>query len=376
MKIASIKTTPLLCRYKQLYHWAERVTASSTVVLIEIETEDGIVGVAETPVGSAAIPMLSTMHDVIPHLIGKSIFDGNRILWEQYQNSFGSQGPGDIERYYGRATSGIELALWDVIGKSFGQPVHAVLGGAVHEKIGYFGFVQGDTPEELATHAKDLVSQGHSVLYVKVGRGDGLDLQIVKAVRAAVPDARIRLDANEAWDTLQALRMLEKLKVFDIEWMEQPVPGAKGAEALLPLRHVGVPLAADQSVHSIEDVYEMCRSRAADVIVVGLHEIGGALRWKKAAAIAEAANVRINIHGVFETGITTVIANEVAATVPNLDDGNQIMWQLLEEDLIESPGLRPTNGFLPIGNKPGYGFELNRDAVARAAEAYRKAAAR
>ena len=106
--------------------------------------------------------------------------------------------------------------------------------------------------------------------------------------------------------------------------------------------------------------------------MLGLHETCGVLRFRKAAAIAEAAGVRICLHGVFETGITTCAANQVAATIPNLDDGNQIMWQLLKEDIIESPSLKPVKGALPISSKPGLGFELDRDAIGRAAEAYRK----
>ena len=85
-----------------------------------------------------------------------------------------------------------------------------------------------------------------------------------------------------------------------------------------------------------------------------------------------AASVRICLHGVFETGITTCASNQVAATINNLDDGNQIMWQLLEEDLVESPNLTPIAGALAVSNKPGLGFDLDHDAVGRAAEAHRK----
>jgi len=167
--------------------------------------------------------------------------------------------------------------------------------------------------------------------------------------------------------------MFEKLKPYDPEFIEQPVPGPGGAEILARLRAVtDIPIAADQSVYTSEEVYDICRNRSADVIVLGLHETCGVLRFRKAAAIAEAAGVRICLHGVFETGITTCAANQVAATIPNLDDGNQIMWQLLKEDIIESPSLKPVKGALPISSKPGLGFELDRDAIGRAAEAYRK----
>ena len=372
MKISTIRTTPLLCRYKQDYHWALGVTLFAPVILIEIETDTGIVGIAECPVGPTLEAMLAILHDAIPYFIGKSVFDGNKLIWEYHRIGFGARGVGSALRYFSRALSGIELALWDAIGKAFKQPVHRILGGAVRDKVHYMGFLQGDTPEEIAEHASQLKRDGFAVLYAKVGRGDELDVQIVQAIRNAVGSMRLRLDANEAWDSMRARRMLEKLKPFDIEMVEQPVPGRGGAEALLRVRDVGIPLAGDQSCYLPEDVYELCRTRAADVIVLGVHESCGIIRFRKAAAIAEAANARLCIHGVFETGITTCAANQVGATLPNLDDGNQIMCQLLAEDLVESPSLIPISGAIAVSEKPGLGFELNRDAVTRAAEAYRK----
>jgi muconate cycloisomerase len=238
--------------------------------------------------------------------------------------------------------------------------------------VEYFGFLQGETAQELAVHARQLLDAGFRVMYLKVGRGEQIDLDIVRAVRAAIGTARLRLDANESWDMLTARRMFEKLKPFDIEFIEQPVPAPLGAEGLARLRAVtDIPIAADQANYSPEDIYDVCRSRAADVITLGLHETCGVTRFRKAAAVAEAAGLNVCLHGVFETGITTCAANQVAATLNNMDDGNQIMWQLLAEDLVASPSLVPVQGALPISEKPGLGFEMNRDAVARAAEAYR-----
>ena len=373
MKITKIRTTPLLCKFKQPYHWAQGITLGAPVILIEVETDEGVTGIGESVASPTIEPVLAIFDDAIPHFIGESVYDGNRLIADYYRLGFNGRGTGSAVRYFSQVMAGIELALWDAIGKAADQPLHRILGGAVRNKINYFGFVQGDKPIELANHATALVEQGFSVLYVKIGRGEALDLDIVCSVRKAVGQTRLRLDANEVWDIMTARRMFEKLKPFDPEFIEQPVPGAGGAEALARLRAgVDIPIAADQSVYTPEDVYDICRNRAADVIVLGLHETCGVVRFRKAAAIAEAASVRICLHGVFETGITTCASNQVAATLNNLDDGNQIMWQLLEEDLVESPNLTPIAGALAVSNKPGLGFDLDHDAVGRAAEAHRK----
>ena len=274
---------------------------------------------------------------------------------------------------FSQVMAGIELALWDAIGKAADQPLHRILGGAVRNKISYFGFVQGDKPLELANHATALVEQGFSVLYVKIGRGEALDLDIVCSVRKAVGQTRLRLDANEVWDIMTARRMFEKLKPFDPEFIEQPMPGAGGAEALASLRvGVDIPIAADQSVYTPEDVYDICRNRAADVIVLGLHETCGSFASVRRRQLPRQRTSGSAFMASSRPASQHVRRTEVAATINNLDDGNQIMWQLLEEDLVESPNLTPIAGALAVSNKPGLGFDLDHDAVGRAAEAHRK----
>ena len=90
------------------------------------------------------------------------------------------------------------MALWDVTGKATGRAAHELLGGAVRSEIEYFGFPQGDTAAEIAGQARQMAQDGCEVIYVKVGRGDALDLDIAKQVRAAIgPDKRLRMDPNE-----------------------------------------------------------------------------------------------------------------------------------------------------------------------------------
>jgi len=99
-------------------------------------------------------------------------------------------------------------------------------------------------------------------------------------------------------------------------------------------------------------VYEVCRSRAADLIVLGLHETGGIGRFRQAAAIAAAAGLNICLHGLYETGITTCATHQVAATLGNLDDGNQYMNHFLTEDIIQAPDLTLRQGGLPVLGAP------------------------
>jgi muconate cycloisomerase len=253
------------------------------------------------------------------------------------------------------------------MGKAADRPVHELLGGAIQHEIAYFGFPQGETAEQIALHAGQLAKDGCDVIYVKVGRGDLLDLAIVEQTRAAIgPERRLRLDPNEKWGPLKSVRMIRKLSEFDIEFVEQPT-NCESLSALAQI-HASSPvaIAADQLAFTPYDVFNICRERAADLIVLGLHETGGITRFRQGAHIAEAAGINICIHGLYETGITTCASNQAAATISNLDDGNQYMNHLLEWDIIKLPDLTLKKGRLTPLKGPGLGFELDFDAVQEA----------
>ena len=97
-------------------------------------------------------------------------------------------------------------------------------------------------------------------------------------------------------------------------------------------------------------------------------EMGGLRPMMKAAAVTEAAGMKLCIHSSMTTGITTVAEHHVGRAISNLDDGNQIMWQLLEDNLLESPNIVPSKGRLALAGNPGLGIQLDRDIVARGNE--------
>ena len=374
MKIAHIRTTPLFLAFRQPYHWAQGVNEGTEVVLVEVESDTGVIGIGEAAATPSAAIVEALVRTLVPSYIGRSPFDMARLAETAYQTHIGAIGVGGARRFANQGFAGLELALWDLIGKAKDEPVHRLLGGAMHDAIGYFAFPQGETAAELADAARAAVQADYPVIYVKIGRGRDLDLEIAAQVRAAIGSRRLRLDANEAWDVLTAVDMIRRLAPFEPEFIEQPVSSRK-LEALVQVRNAtGVPLAADQVNYTAGEVYQVCLRKAADIIVLGLHETGGIGEFRKAAAIAEAAGLDICLHGIFESGITTCAANQAAATIPNLDDANQIMGQLLAEDLVSAPDLTPVAGRLPVLTGPGLGFELDRDAVARAAERYRRRA--
>ncbi len=367
MSISRITTTPLALEFLEPYHWHERVDHGCAVVLVEVETEDGVVGIGESV---AAFPADAVVHEiagVTPLFVGEPEWDVERLVTRaRYLGSFNH-----TPWHANFVLAGVEMALWDALGKAAGQPVYRLLGGAVRDEVDYFGFVQGDTADELAAHAQRLAADGYGVIYMKVGRGEAADLRNVAAVREVIGDRRLRLDPNCGWSVGEAISMIRKLERFEPDWIEQPTPLHSVAAMRQVKESVGVAVAADQSVFTPGDVYDICRQRAADVIVLSPHEAGGLLAFGKAAAVAEAAGVSVCLHGQGVSGITDTAQHHLGLRTANLTEGNQIMHQLLTEDLVTKPDLTPARGKLGLIDGPGLGVELDRDAVERAAERYR-----
>ena len=372
MKIKSINCYPLLINNKYPYYWSHGIINSTEIILIEIEAENGVKGYGEsiaTPSGEGVKAFIDSASSV---LIGEDIFQNQRIIKKCYHSLFQAHGTCSAPRFGAQILSGLEMALWDLCGKIVERPLHELLGGKYRDKIEYFGFIQGNSADELAIDAKKLSKNGHKVIYGKIGREESTDVQIVKKVREAVgKDIRLRFDPNEAWDLVTAKRMIEKLEDFSIEMIEQPC-NHMNISVLKQIKDLNkVSIGVDQSVFNLNDLFQIALINAADLVVLGLHETGGIGGLKKAAAVAESAGLNICIHGLHETGITTCAANQVAATIPNLDDGNQFMNHLIESDIINSPDLTLQNGGLPVLDGPGLGFEINFEAVQEAKEKFK-----
>ena len=147
MKITAVETTPLLLPFKVPYHWAKGVDRGTTVVLIEVHTDEGLTGVGESLPWQSVETVTSVYEAVADLVVGRDPHDVADIMRSLYATAAtGNPSP----RFFRQTFAGLEMAQWDVIGKAADLPVHKLFGGAVHQQVQYFAFLQGDTDEELA----------------------------------------------------------------------------------------------------------------------------------------------------------------------------------------------------------------------------------
>ena len=363
MKIQEIRTHTLAIPHRTKYNWALGAPEGSNVVLVEVVTDDGIVGYGDACGARSAVAVAAAIHDIEYLLVGEDPFRSEMLLARLYRRGYWS----NERRFANQTFAGIEMALWDVCGKALGVPAYNLLGGRIHDEIPWFGFLMGDTPEDLAEDALRHVAGGFDPLYMKIGQGEAHDLASVAAVRRAVGDGpRLRVDANERWDRFTALNMIRRLAQFGIEWVEQPTPFDDIDGVALLRAQSPIPIALDQAIYTDADVLRAIRAGAADVIVLGFHESGGLLSYRKAAAVAAAGGIVINRKGLLgESGISTLAALQVLSAIPNLVDGHQVMHQLYTEDILVDGLISIEGGRTAVPDRPGLGIELDWDRVAK-----------
>ncbi len=366
MKISSIRITPLRLPLKIPYKWSFGKKSEITVNLIEIEAENGIIGYGECTTAPDADAQKIVLEGLSKYFVGRSVYDFSLNSAEAYYGDFLSYGA-NMPRYFNQMNSGLDMAALDLQGKLQGLPVWDLLGGQMRKEVGYFFFLQGRSIDELAQHAAKGVADGEPVFYLKVGVNDDYDLSAVKAIREVIGNGRLRVDPNEAWDPEICMRMIKALEPYNVEFIEQPTKSGSLAVLKQVKQRSPIALGADQSVFTLHEVYNACETRAADMIVVGPREIGGLRPMMKAAAIAEGAGLKICIHSSFSTGITACAEHHIGRAIPNLDDGNQIMWQLVKDNIVKDLALTPIKGKLALEDRPGLGFDLDYEVVKDAA---------
>lgn len=171
VKISNVRVRPLVLPLKQPYHWSYGIRESFAVNLIEIEADDGTVGIGECTVAPDQTGTAAILYRLAKHLVGHSPHDVAPLIARIFHQEYLGHGA-NIMRAANQIFSGIDMAMWDLQGKLAGLPVHQLLGGAHRKAVGYFYFLQGETAEELARDAAVGHAQGERVFYLKVGRGE------------------------------------------------------------------------------------------------------------------------------------------------------------------------------------------------------------
>ena len=320
MKISRIETIPVQVPInpERAIRGGRGGHTVSPFLLVRIHTDEGIVGLGEvscTPIWSGEDQFTSAHfieHILAPLLTGQDPTQIERLTASV--NTAVANNP--------FTKAGIEMALWDILGKVAGLPLYRLLGGPVRDRVRTKFSVSGLAPDRAAGIAAWAVEQGFDTMKVKVGLDPVEDVARVAAVRQAVgPDVRLGVDANGGWSVRTAIQTIQQLYQYDIYFVEQPTPDKDVAWLADVRRHTHLPVMADEIVYTPQDAMAVARAHAADVLSLYVGK-GGIAAARKVAAVAEAAGLVCTVGSNLELGIGNAAMIHLAMSTSAIDAEN------------------------------------------------------
>ena len=279
-------------------------------VIVELHTDTGAVGYGEAPpTGAITGDTTGAIVGAIQDHIAKSILGRDVDEFEDVLQLV----QGCIVKNTS-AKAAVDMALWDLYGQLYKIPVYKLMGGA-RKQIVTDITISVNSPEEMARDAINAVERGYDTLKIKVGANPELDVARLTAVRKAIGEStRIRIDANQGWESKQAVRLLNQMqeKGLDIEFVEQPVKAHDFAGLKYVTERSYVPVLADESVFSPEDALTIMQMGAADLVNIKLMKCGGLYNALKIASAAEVYGVECMIGCMLEAKISVNAAVHLA----------------------------------------------------------------
>ena len=310
MKITEVRLGKISVPLRVPFKTALRTVNSVEDVIVELRTDTGAVGYGEAPpTGAITGDTTGAIIGAIQDHIGKSILGRDVDDFEDVLQT--------VQKCVVKNTSAkaaVDMALWDLYGQLYKIPVYKLMGGARKSIVTDITISVND-PEEMARDAVNAIERGYDCLKVKVGANPALDVARLAAVRQAVGnDVCIRIDANQAWQPKEAVRILNQMQEqgLAIEFVEQPVKAHDFEGMKYVTERSYVPVLADESVFSPEDALKIMQMGAADLVNIKLMKCGGLYNALKIASAAEVYGVECMIGCMLEAKISVNAAVELA----------------------------------------------------------------
>ena len=360
MKIT--KVTPLMVEGR---HWPR-----FPWVLVEVHTDEGITGLGEA-LNYRSSGVVEGIRSLGPQLVGEDPFNVER-LWETMYRQGGVL----------PAISGIEIALWDIIGKALKTPLYNLFGGRCRDRIRVYvdGFFRGAAykPDEYAEKAVETVDEGFTALKMdidgplpsihtmerSISRRDlRYTAEMVGAVRSAVgDDVDLAVDCHGSFNTTTAIALAKKLEKYDLMWIEDPVPSGNAAAMAKVAEAVETPICTGELLNTRYEFRELLERQGADIIMPDIVRTGGISEMKKIAAIADTYYVPVAPHNMVSP-VATMASIHFCASTPNFTilefQLGDVPWK---DQMLDQP-LTLKQGYLEVPKRPGLGIALNTQEI-------------
>ena len=338
---------------------------------VKVETDEGVYGWGEASLGTQEMALTGCVADLKRLIVGRDPRQIEKMCFEVYRDIYWKGGPVLMS-----ALSGIEMACWDILGKSLGVPVYVLMGGKMRERVRMYAnawFVGARDPEDFAAFAKRACALGITALkwdpFGKAHmtlRNDELAhvSDIVGAVREAVgPSVDLLIECHGRFNAFTSLAIAREFEQHHVLFLEEPCP-PDNLSVLAEIRSKSpIPIAAGERVYTKFGFQDLFEKDAVDIAQPDIFHVGGMFEAKKIAAMAEAKHLPVSFHNP-SGPISNAAILQLAACTPNF---------LIHEMMLTDGSFRPRisneevvyeNGELLISDRPGLGIEINEEILA------------
>lgn len=327
-------------------------------VIIRITTEEGIVGYGEAapfqPVtGDNAEETKRFIDSIEKELIGEDPLCIEKIHRKMDR----------LVEGHTAAKAGIDMALYDIMGKKYKTPLYKLLGGG-DNKLETDMTLGIDKPEKMSEKALEYVNMGFRMLKVKTGINPEEDLEAIRLIREKIGnEIELRLDANQGWDCKGTINIMKQMEKYNVLEVEQPVPFWDLNSCRMIKNNISQYLMLDESVHSPQDAVRAIEKDGADMINIKLMKSGGLYKGMKINSISEANGIPCMIGCMSETRIGIAAASAIVAAKDNIILADVDSHYLIEESPYIKGGFEQDGGKIKLLDKPGLGVEVDFDKL-------------
>lgn len=384
MKITKVECIPMLYKIKEPIYSGVGKCEQRALLMVRVYTDNGIVGVGEAATYGGPMVVTATVieKEIGPLVLGEDPLNVERIWHKCYYAAFQHARSG----IFICGLSGIDMAVWDIVGKFLGQPLYKLLGGFRNSIPLYAsgGFYKaGKTVADLVREVKGYAELGFQAVKIKVARTDtpfslgvlnptrkecmvtfGEDMERVRAVKEALgSEVKLMVDANAAWSYPDALAAGKVFDEIGVHFFEEPVRTDDYEGSARLASDLVTRIAGYETEYLAANFVRLISMRAVDIVQPDLSWAGGITECRRIAALADAAYMECATH-MFSSGILLAASLHFSCGIPNgamveYDMGDNVF----RSELLREPFVPDAEGSITLSDKPGLGIEINEDVV-------------
>lgn len=374
MKITEVRSYVLQYPLEEELGYSQQYYTLRTTHLVEVKTDQGINGWGECfGGGNIAIANKGIVEKVIqPMILGMNPLD-REVIWHKVYNLLRDHGQKGMPL---QSLSGVDIALWDIAGKTFNAPIYQLLGGAFRDKIPVYGYGMmlqkvPDLEQRFACESATILEAGFKAMKMKIGISPEKDLKLVESVRQSIgPDIKLMVDANHAYTAREAIPLGRELEHLDVAWFEEPVApeDRQGYRDLCEALDMNI--AGGEGEFTRWGFRDLIGGRCVDILQPEVCGLGGITEYQKVLALAHAHFIPVVNH-VWGSAVAIATNLHLLAALPDLPGAAHPIQPMLEYDttpnrfreelLLNSLKIREqvkeNGGTVALPQGPGLGIE-------------------